>query len=165
MKETGIAEQFLSNIGIKCQKAEDINYKDIPCDFIGIDSDFWYLVEVKESVGDCERAILQILRYYNGLRWSKYNQNVPEGYRILSTHNKRIYSNRNTDLEYAKLNHKLKEPLPCGKREIRLYILYNKYSNIREFEQYHTLFKTYLDNPNCPRIDFYYLGEDKPIKL
>ncbi len=165
MKETEEVEQFLSNIGIRCQRAEDINYKDIPCDYIGFDNDYWYIVELKTNKEDCERSILQLVRYFDALKWSKYNQNAPSGYKVKSGYNKRIYAHGDTTEDYKKLNHRTKEEIPRGKKDIRLFLLYTKYIGIGEFEKYHSLFKTYLDNPNCPNIDFYYLDENKPIKL
>ena len=167
MVEKEIAERFLIDLGLKVRVCEDINYRDIPCDFIGFDSENWYIVEVKKSMPDCEKSILQLLRYYDTLKWSKYNREILTSY-VPSEYS--IPNGGMQGLDKASKQKKLlisqrKTEKPLGKREIRLYVLFARYVGIREFEQYHTLFKTYLDNPNCPRIDFYYLGEDKPIKL
>jgi len=168
--ELEISKNFISELKLRISKCDEINYKDIPCDFIGYDENYWYIFEIKSNFGDCEKAVMQLLRYYDTLRYSKYNRPVEYEehlkYPDVSIRSK-IYTGgqRRLDIKRIRDIDSRKTEKPCGKREIKLFLIYNGF-NMVEYLKYYSLYRDYLINPKHPIIEFYYLDENKkPIKL
>jgi hypothetical protein len=168
MKETEICSKFLDDVGIRCQQFEELRYHIVPCDYLSYDTNNWHLVELKSNKGDLLKAISQLLIYHDKLKYSKYNKNPPDGERIKKVDSPKpmVLNGRElTQAEYGVFR-TYKQEIYFGKRNIKLYILYDKCYQIKEFNELHSIYKKYIENTNCPEINFYYLDEDsKPIKL
>lgn len=67
-----ICRDFLGEIGLKFTFNTQIKANQIPADYITDDDNFWYIVELKQGILDCEKAIPQLLRYYNLLTRYEY---------------------------------------------------------------------------------------------
>jgi len=96
-----ICSDFLGEIGLKITFNTQISLKQIPADFIADDEKFWYIVELKQTMKDCEKSIPQILRYYNLLTRYEYYRKYKHPVKLY------IYfigsADRRAFLDYAKI--------------------------------------------------------------
>ena len=157
--------QFLVNIGVKASEITDIISKQLKCDYIGLDNEYWHIVEYKRTKEDLQKAIPQILRYYDNLYYSKYNsddteQNTYKQYDIKPAWNGKELTKDQLNKCEAKTYHNA-----YGKHEVKLYIFFDG-NDIKGFNRYHSIYRDYIANKKCPNIEFWFTGdEDKPQRL
>ena len=156
--------EFLVNIGVKASEVTDIVDNQLKCDYVGICDKYWHIVEYKRTKNDLEKAIPQILRYYDNLYYSKYNSDDTKNNTYAQVRIKPAWSGK--ELTKDELNKC--EPKgyhnAYGKREVKLYIFFDGI-DIKAFNKYHSLYRDYINNDKCPEIEFWYVNdEDKPQK-
>jgi len=157
--------KFLVDIGVKASEITDITNSSLKCDYIGLDNENWHIVEHKASKADMERGVMQLYRYYDELRYSKYNSdnttnNTYQQFRIKPAWNGKELTHEQLNKCEPKTYHNA-----YGKHEIKLYLLFNG-TDIDGFKRYYSIYKFYIERKNNPKIEFWYINEeDKPQRL
>jgi len=127
--------ELLARLHIKSSYIEDMTL-NLHCDYYGITDTTHVIVEYKTSCSDLERGLMQLLRYYDN--FSRIQQ-YPEDGRL---------------------------PFYCDKKIPKLpivLILFYDGVEYLKFEKYHSLYRDYIVNKNCPKIKFCYFNEHNTL--
>lgn len=164
--EVSLVSDFFNKLSKSVVFYDRLSRKHIPCDFLGQDSEAWYMVEVKSSISDLEKSIMQILRYYKIFN-NSIKQIESRCYSKMPRSNGGYQGINKSDREKLQNIYSKKQDFIFGdKKRINLIILYTNSIDLNSYIKYYSIYRDYIANPNCPQIDFYYLDESQnPVKL